>query len=272
MQNDHSLVIDPGSRTFDWLVAKGMHPSHKRSHSIDRGASHILQLIADDISEEIKVPYTDLEAIDLALRTGKSLTVYQKTFDMRRMRPMVEIVVQDAVAAMMNRIGAAYNVQHVILVGGGAFLFRKAVKATFSYHQILTVKDPVFDNVRGYQIAGTGFGPRTACHWCTGAEQPRGVRRRAHPSSPPHVSVHRAVRGDGRPKSGCTKPAQPVRGATAPLLVGKVIVIDRQLGLHAGINKRFKQSRDAASCSVCAAARGPVGDTSGRRWLSRIWS
>ncbi len=157
MQNDHSLVIDPGSRTFDWLVAKGMRLSHKRSHSIDRGVSHILQLIADDISEEIKVPYTDLEAIDIALRTGKSLTVYQQTYDMRRMRPMVEIVVQDAVAAMMNRIGAAYNVQHVILVGGGAFLFRKAVKATFSNHQILTVKDPVFANVRGYQIAGTGF-------------------------------------------------------------------------------------------------------------------
>lgn len=157
MQNDHSLVIDPGSRTFDWLVARGMRLSGKRSHSIDRGVSHILQLIADDISEEIKVPYTDLEAIDLALRTGKSLTVYQQTYDMKRMKPMVEIVVQEAVAAMMNRIGAAYNVQHVILVGGGAFLFKKAVKATFSNHQVLTVKDPVFANVRGYQIAGTGY-------------------------------------------------------------------------------------------------------------------
>ena len=157
MQNDYSLVIDPGSRTFDWLVAKGMRLSHKRSHSIDRGVSHILQLIADDISEEIKVPYTDLDAIDLALRTGKSLSIYQQTYDMRRMKPMVEIIVQEAVAAMMNRIGAAYNVQHVILVGGGAFLFKKSVKATFANHQILSVKDPVFANVRGYQIAGTGY-------------------------------------------------------------------------------------------------------------------
>lgn len=24
MQEEHSLVIDPGSRTFDWLVARGM--------------------------------------------------------------------------------------------------------------------------------------------------------------------------------------------------------------------------------------------------------
>ncbi|MFY7872962.1 MAG: hypothetical protein ACOVQL_11345 [Limnohabitans sp.] len=39
MQNDHSLVINPGSRAVDWLVAKGMRLSHKRSHSIDRGGS-----------------------------------------------------------------------------------------------------------------------------------------------------------------------------------------------------------------------------------------
>ncbi|MDE2299668.1 MAG: PRTRC system protein D [Burkholderiales bacterium] len=157
MENEHSLVIDPGSRTFDWLVARGMKLSHKRSHSIDRGVSNILQLIADDVSEEIGVPYTNLENIDLALRTGKGLTVYQRTYNIERMKPMVEIIAQEAVAAMIGRIGASYNVQHVILVGGGAFLFKKAVKAAFSTHQILGVKEPMFANVRGYQIAGTGY-------------------------------------------------------------------------------------------------------------------
>ena len=57
MENEHSLVIDPGSRTFDWLVARGMKLSHKRSHSVNRGVSDILQVIADDISAEIGKPY-----------------------------------------------------------------------------------------------------------------------------------------------------------------------------------------------------------------------
>ena len=157
MEQEHSLVIDPGSRTFDWLVARGMKLSHKQSHSVDRGVSNILQLIADDVSLEIGKPYTNLDNIDLALRTGKGLTVYQRTYNVARMKPMVEIIATEAVAAMVHRIGESYNVQHVILVGGGAFLFKKAVKEAFATHQILEVKDPMFANVRGYQIAGTNY-------------------------------------------------------------------------------------------------------------------
>lgn len=157
MEHEQSLVIDPGSRTFDWLVARGMKLSHKQSHSVDRGVSNILQLIADDVSQEIGMPYTNLDGIDLALRAGKGLTVYQRTYNIARMKPMVEIIAKEAVAAMVHRIGESYNVQHVILVGGGAFLFKKAVKEAFATHQILEVKDPMFANVRGYQIAGTNY-------------------------------------------------------------------------------------------------------------------
>ena len=51
----------------------------------------------------------------------------------------------------------SYNVQHVILVGGGAFLFKRAVKEAFATHQVLAVKEPMFANVRGYQIGGTNY-------------------------------------------------------------------------------------------------------------------
>ena len=39
-------------------------------------------------------------------------------------------------------------------IGGGAFLFRKVVKQAFGSHEFLEVKEPMFANVRGYQIAG----------------------------------------------------------------------------------------------------------------------
>ena len=42
-------------------------------------------------------------------------------------------------------------------VGGGAFLFRKAVKQAFASHEVLEVKEPMFANVRGYQIAGSNY-------------------------------------------------------------------------------------------------------------------
>jgi plasmid segregation protein ParM len=157
MENEHSLVIDPGARTFDWLVARGMKLSYKRSHSVNRGVSDILQIIADDVSAEIGRPYNQLDAIDLALRSGKNLSIFQRTYSLARMKPVVESVTKQAVGAMMRRIGEYYDVQHVILVGGGAYLFKRAVKEAFSTHRILEVREPMYANLRGYQIAGTHY-------------------------------------------------------------------------------------------------------------------
>ena len=71
---EQSLIIDPGSRTFDWLVAQGMRLVQKQSHSINRRMSDVLRLIAHAIAKDIGTPYRDYDAIDLTLRTGKSNT------------------------------------------------------------------------------------------------------------------------------------------------------------------------------------------------------
>ena len=47
--NEQSLIIDPGSRTFDWLVARGMRLVQKQSYSFNRGMSDVLRLLAMDI-------------------------------------------------------------------------------------------------------------------------------------------------------------------------------------------------------------------------------
>jgi plasmid segregation protein ParM len=53
---EQSLVIDPGSRTFDWLVCRGMRLVQKQSHSINRGMSDVLRLMAAEISKDIGTP------------------------------------------------------------------------------------------------------------------------------------------------------------------------------------------------------------------------
>jgi hypothetical protein len=47
---------------------------------------------------------------------------------------------------MMQWIEGSYNFHNIILVGGGAFLFKKAVKAAFPKHTIHEVKDPMYAN------------------------------------------------------------------------------------------------------------------------------
>lgn len=159
--NEQSLIIDPGSRTFDWLVARGMRLVQKQSHSFNRGVSDVLRLLAVEITKSIGTPYRDYDAIDLALRTGKSPMIYQKAYDMSRHLPLAESVAEQAVSTMKEWIESPHSLQNIILVGGGAFLFRKAVKAAFPMHRIHEVKEPMFANVRGFQLAGQNYA-RTA--------------------------------------------------------------------------------------------------------------
>ena len=155
--NEQSLIIDPGARTFDWLVTRGMRLVQKKSHSINRGMVDIAQAIASEISEEIGTPYRDFDAIDLALRTGKNPMIYQKTYDISPLMPIAQTIARQAVSSMMQWIDASYSFQNIILVGGGAFLFRKAVKQAFPKHTIHEVKDPMYANVKGFQIAGINY-------------------------------------------------------------------------------------------------------------------
>ena len=154
---EQSLVIDPGSRTFDWLVTRGMRLVQKQSHSINRGMSDVLRLLAAEISKDVGSPYRDYDAIDLALRSGKSPVIFQKPYDMGRHLPLAESVAQQAVSTMRQWIETPESLQNIVLVGGGAFLFKKAVKAAFPKHRIHEVKEPMFANVRGFQLAGQNY-------------------------------------------------------------------------------------------------------------------
>lgn len=157
IEHEQSLIIDPGARTFDWLVAKGLRLVQKKSHSINRGMFDVLQAIANEISADIGTPYRDFDAIDIALRTGKSPIIYQKPYDMAPLMPIARTIAQQAVSSMMQWIDAAYSFQNIILVGGGAFLFKRAVKEAFPKHKIHEVKDPMYANVKGFQIAGMNY-------------------------------------------------------------------------------------------------------------------
>ena len=155
--NEQSLIIDPGARTFDWLVARGMRLVQKQSYSFNRGMSDLLRLLATEITKDIGSPYRDYDAIDLALRTGKQPVIFQKPYDMKRLLPLAGTVAEQAVSSMKEWIEAPHSLQNIILVGGGAFLFRKAVKAAFPKHRIHEVKEPMFANVRGFQLAGQNY-------------------------------------------------------------------------------------------------------------------
>lgn len=159
---EQSLVIDVGARTFDWLVSRGMTLIQGQSSSVNRGVFDVTKAIAREISRDIGADYQDVDAIDQALRTRRPLMLYQKPYALARFTRIAHQIAEEAVASMLGEIGGTASFQNVVLVGGGAELFRKAVKKAFPRHRIEDVKEPLFANVRGFQIAGEHYAARIA--------------------------------------------------------------------------------------------------------------
>ena len=162
LAKEQSLVIDPGARTFDWLVTRGMTLVQNQSSSVNRGVFDIAKAIAREIGRELGTDYRDYEAVDEALRLRRPLVLYQRPYELGKYRRLVDEIVNEAVSSMLSEIGDAASFQNIVLVGGGAELFAKAVRKAFPKHQIHDVKDPLFANVRGFQIAGEHLAAKRA--------------------------------------------------------------------------------------------------------------
>ncbi|MBB3121736.1 PRTRC system protein D [Pseudoduganella violacea] len=162
LRKERSLIVDPGRRTFDWLVTQGMQQIDKRSHSVPRGMHDVLHTIVEGISRATDSHYCEYELIDLALRTGKKPVVFQKEYDLARHLPLARKIPEQAVAEMLHYVGDAGDIKNIILVGGGAFFYKAALKSAFPHHAIHELKDPIFANVKGFQYAGSELA-KTLC-------------------------------------------------------------------------------------------------------------
>ncbi|MDO9095939.1 MAG: PRTRC system protein D [Rubrivivax sp.] len=86
LRHGRTLVIDAGSRTFDWLVTLDSKVVGKMSDSVNRGVHDILLKIAAAIASETGRGYLNLEAIDRALRSRKPLRAYKRSVDLKKVR------------------------------------------------------------------------------------------------------------------------------------------------------------------------------------------
>lgn len=60
---------------------------------------------------------------------------------------------------MKRALQGTRDVDNIVLVGGSAFFFKPVIESMLANRQVITVKDPKFSNLRGFQIA--------AAEWAT---------------------------------------------------------------------------------------------------------
>lgn len=157
LRQGRTLVIDAGSRTFDWLVTLDSRVVGKMSHSVNRGVHDMLTKIAAAISSETGRDYQNLEAIDKALRDRKPLRAYQRSIDLKKYDKMIEKIAEQGVAAIHKRLGSTDDLEHIVVVGGGMHLYRATIRRKFPEVKRSEVDEPLYANVKGFQLMGEQY-------------------------------------------------------------------------------------------------------------------
>ena len=155
LQHERNLVIDPGYFTLDWVVSEGTQPIDPRCNAVnDSGVSAILSAVRQAIERDIDADPGDISGIDEALRTGRSLKRYGKEVKIDRYKPLVKQLADGAVNKLISGAGGIGDIENVMLVGGATHLYYESVREKFPNLEIHVGEEPVFANVRGFQMLG----------------------------------------------------------------------------------------------------------------------
>ncbi len=157
MRSQMNLLIDIGFYTLDWLVADGVKINNARSDALPGGMSAILRTMADAIGSQLGEQISDLSMLEDSIRTGINPMFYGKPFDITDHKKLAKAKAEQFVAVLVNKVGSSMDISNIILAGGGAEFFKDVLTDKFPKHEIITTRDPVFANVRGFQRAGQQF-------------------------------------------------------------------------------------------------------------------
>lgn len=148
-------IIDIGTRTTDFiLVDSGKWKKEGASGTINTGVSNLLDKVSKQVSEIYKVDLTMLKVRD-AIRS-REIKVYGKPKD-------ISTIIDQEVHHLAKFIeytaktfwGSGAHIDTVLLVGGGAEIFRKYMENLFPH---LTVpKEISFSNAKGFWKYGVSI-------------------------------------------------------------------------------------------------------------------
>lgn len=153
-----NLIIDPGYFTFDWVVTNGLNVNDQLSGAVEGGMSEVLTRISKELEKDPQLNPTqtqlnNLHMIDKGI-VSNNLILNGHRVDIKNYLTNAHEYTQNILNNMLNKIGSGTDIHNIILVGGPAPLFQQAISTRFPGRNIHILSEPMYANVRGFQIIG----------------------------------------------------------------------------------------------------------------------
>ena len=159
-----TLVLDVGGGTFDFLLGSAKKCIYARSGAYPKAMLACAHAVLEEINPAWKDNLGVIEKVDRAIREQhREVILDGRAFAMASYMPKVHAVLDEAVGKMMSVVGSLADVDCVLCTGGGGKVLHDYLLAKWPERApiIQLNTEPVFANVRGFQIRGEiqHFGP-----------------------------------------------------------------------------------------------------------------
>lgn len=150
------LVIDPGFFSLDWAFVHNGQLQRQSSGTSVKATSVLLEQTGILIAEEHGAKPT-IEALENAIRNGKkSILLMGQRVDIY---PYLEKASDALASVIATSIQKSLRVESmspdvIVLVGGGARFFKKAIQMAFPKIRVVSPDEAVMSNARGFWLMG----------------------------------------------------------------------------------------------------------------------
>jgi plasmid segregation protein ParM len=151
LQNKNILLIDPGHHTFDWLSVIKASIRMELSGSHPEGVDALINSVIKKVEKTNDVTLSHKE-VDESIRNGTfAVDVYGKPFSIKPfLDSAVSTQLETSIDALKNTLQSTHNISHILIGGGGAYLYFDVIKNAFPNHDVSIINDSAMANAKGY--------------------------------------------------------------------------------------------------------------------------